>query len=105
MTTIFAAALVAFERRPNLEDAIASAFRTQSGFAILLGVVLVALFPFALETACGPHRRRHSAQHCPEPLLTIEAAEAHVSLNRLVSLRLALAVAMVASPGKAQARR
>jgi predicted HicB family RNase H-like nuclease len=37
--------------------------------------------------------------------LTIEAAEAHVSLNRLVSLRLALAVAMVASPGKAQARR
>jgi ABC-type branched-subunit amino acid transport system permease subunit len=41
--------VVAFERWPNLEDAIASAFRTQSGFAILLGVVLVALFPFALE--------------------------------------------------------
>jgi ABC-type branched-subunit amino acid transport system permease subunit len=49
LLAIFAAALVAFERRPNLEDAIASAFRTQSGFAILLGVVLVALFPFALE--------------------------------------------------------
>jgi branched-chain amino acid transport system permease protein len=45
----FAAALVAFERRPDLEGAIASAFRTQSRFAILLGVVLVALFPFALE--------------------------------------------------------
>jgi branched-chain amino acid transport system permease protein len=49
LLAIFAAALVAFERRPNLEDAIASAFRSQSGFAILLGVVLVALFPFALE--------------------------------------------------------
>jgi ABC-type branched-subunit amino acid transport system permease subunit len=49
LLAIFAAALVAFERRPNLEDAIASAFRTQSGFAILLGVLLVALFPFALE--------------------------------------------------------
>ena len=49
LLAIFAAALVAFERRPNLEGVIASAFRTQSGFAILLGVVLVALFPFALE--------------------------------------------------------
>jgi predicted HicB family RNase H-like nuclease len=37
--------------------------------------------------------------------LAIEAAEAHVSLNRLVSLRLALAWAAVASTGKAQARR
>jgi branched-chain amino acid transport system permease protein len=41
--------LVAFERRPNLEEAIASAFRTQRRFAIPLGVALVALFPFALE--------------------------------------------------------
>jgi ABC-type branched-subunit amino acid transport system permease subunit len=49
LLAIFAAALVAFERRPNLEDAIASAFKTQSSFAILLGVALVALFPFALE--------------------------------------------------------
>jgi ABC-type branched-subunit amino acid transport system permease subunit len=48
LLAIFAAALVAFERRPNLEEAIASAFRTQSGFATLLGVLLVALFPFAL---------------------------------------------------------
>jgi ABC-type branched-subunit amino acid transport system permease subunit len=49
LLAIFAAALVAFERRANLEGVIASAFRTQSGFAILLGVVLLALFPFALE--------------------------------------------------------
>jgi ABC-type branched-subunit amino acid transport system permease subunit len=49
LLAIIAAALVAFERRPSLEEVIASAFRTQSGFAILLGVVLVALFPFALE--------------------------------------------------------
>jgi ABC-type branched-subunit amino acid transport system permease subunit len=49
LLAIFAAGLVAFERRPNLEGVIASAFRTQSGFAILLGVVLVVLFPFALE--------------------------------------------------------
>ena len=39
-------------------------------------------------------------------MLSIEAAEAHVSLNRLVSLRLATPVAvMFASVGKAQARR
>jgi predicted HicB family RNase H-like nuclease len=38
-------------------------------------------------------------------MLTIEAAEAHVSLNRLVNLRLAIAFAVVASTGKAQARR
>jgi ABC-type branched-subunit amino acid transport system permease subunit len=49
LLAIFAAALVAFERWPNLEGAIASAFRTQNGFATLLGVVLVAMFPFALE--------------------------------------------------------
>ena len=49
LLAIFAAALVAFERRPALEGAIASAFRNQSRFAIVLGVVLVALFPFALE--------------------------------------------------------
>jgi len=49
LLAIFAAALVVFERRPNLEGAIASAFRTHRLFAILLGVVLVALFPFALE--------------------------------------------------------
>ena len=46
---IFAAALAAFERRPHLEGAIASGFRTHRRFATLLGVVLVALFPFALE--------------------------------------------------------
>jgi ABC-type branched-subunit amino acid transport system permease subunit len=49
LLAMFAVALVAFERRPDLEGAIASAFRSQRGFAILLGVVLVALFPFALE--------------------------------------------------------
>jgi ABC-type branched-subunit amino acid transport system permease subunit len=49
LLAIFAAALVAFERRPNLEGSIASAFRTHRRFAILLGVVLVVLFPFALE--------------------------------------------------------
>jgi ABC-type branched-subunit amino acid transport system permease subunit len=49
LLAIFATGLVAFERRPNLEAAIASAFRTHSRFAILLGVALVALFPFALE--------------------------------------------------------
>ena len=49
LLAIFAAALVAFERRPSLEGAIASAFRTHRRFAILLGVALVALFPFALE--------------------------------------------------------
>jgi hypothetical protein len=38
--------------------------------------------------------------------LTIEAAEAHVSLNRLVSSRLAMAAwVAVVSTGKAQARR
>ncbi len=49
LLAIFAAALVAFERRPSLEGAIASAFRAHRRFAILLGVALVALFPFALE--------------------------------------------------------
>ena len=49
LLAIFAAALVAFERRPHLEGAIASAFRRHHRFATLLGVVLVALFPFALE--------------------------------------------------------
>ena len=37
--------------------------------------------------------------------LAIEAAEEGVSLNRLVSFRLAMALAVVASSGKAQARR
>jgi predicted HicB family RNase H-like nuclease len=37
--------------------------------------------------------------------LAIEAAEEGVSLNRLVSYRLAMALAVVASTGKAQARR
>jgi ABC-type branched-subunit amino acid transport system permease subunit len=49
LLVIFAVALVAFERRPALEGAIGSAFRNQSRFAVVLGVVLVALFPFALE--------------------------------------------------------
>jgi ABC-type branched-subunit amino acid transport system permease subunit len=49
LLAIFAAVLVAFERRPNLEGAIASAFRTHHRFAILFGVALVVLFPFALE--------------------------------------------------------
>lgn len=49
LLAIFAAALVAFERWPSLEGAIATAFRTHRRFAILLGVALVALFPFALE--------------------------------------------------------
>jgi predicted RNase H-like HicB family nuclease len=39
-------------------------------------------------------------------MLSIEAAEAHVSLNRLVSLRLAAPAALIfAAPAKAQARR
>jgi ABC-type branched-subunit amino acid transport system permease subunit len=49
LLAVFAGALVALERWPDLEDTVASAFRTQSGFAIVLGVALVALFPFALE--------------------------------------------------------
>ena len=45
LLAVFAVALVAFERRPNLEGAIASAFRTHRRFAVLVGVALVALFP------------------------------------------------------------
>ncbi len=49
MLVVFAAALVAFERQPRLEGAIASAFRVQRGLATLLGIALVLVFPFVLD--------------------------------------------------------
>ena len=49
LLAIFGGALMVFERQPNLEGAVASAIRTHRGFATLLGIVLVVLFPFALE--------------------------------------------------------
>jgi predicted HicB family RNase H-like nuclease len=59
--------------------------------------------PFGERTYSG----KFQARVPPElhRMLAIEAAEAHVSLNRLVNLRLAIAFAAVASTGKAQARR
>jgi len=49
LLAIFAIALVAFERRPAAEAAIASAFRTHRRLATLLGIALVLVFPFVLE--------------------------------------------------------
>ena len=59
--------------------------------------------PFGERTYSGKFQAR-----VPPELhrrLAIEAAEEGVSLNRLVSFRLAMAFAVVASTGKAQARR
>ena len=59
--------------------------------------------PFADRTYSGKFQTRVPPELHRQ--LAIEAAEEGVSLNRLVSFRLAMALAVVASTGKAQAGR